>query len=470
MRFRPSWLLSDRQRYLFQRRVAAIRTYLRPPRWDRDAAIKPLDQHLENLAQQPIDRRQLLGLRYFWLDGLFAATSDSFNVDYVALFALAYGASTGQVGWLASIANLLGAVALFPGARLAERAGKRVPVVVWTGGGIGRAVLLALACFPFLIGQPDIAIPLIIGLSGLRAFMGNLGNPAWTAIVADLVPGFMRGRYFANRNIAMGIAALAVAPLAGWLIHAGNGWLGLPFAGFQLVFSLAFAFGMVSSASFWRIPEPPLPAAAERPHQSGDLRRALSSRPGFLGFVVSGFIWNLGLQLAGPFFNVYLVSQLNANLAMVGLVTGIGSLFALAGQRVFGRLLDHKGSLWVQTISGLSIPALPLAWILVTSPWQVGIINAFSGVLWAGYNLSNFNLLLELSPPEQRPRAVALYQTVVFVSAVLGPLLGGYLADAAGFKLIFGLSGACRMLGMMVFLWMVARPVLRVGRGLLSRR
>ncbi len=469
MRFRPSWLLSGRQRYLIQRRVAAISTYLRPARWDRDAAIQPLDRHLEDLAQQPISRRQLLGLRYFWLDGLFAATSDSFNVDYVALFALAYGASTDQVGWLASIANFLGAVALFPGARLAERAAKRVPVVVWTGGGIGRAVLVALACFPFLINQPAIAIPLIIGLSGLRAFMGNLGNPAWTAIVADLVPGFMRGRYFANRNIAMGVAALVVAPLAGWLIHTGNGWLGLPFAGFQLVFTLAFAFGMASSASFWRIPEPPLPAATEQRSQAGDLRQVISNSPGFLGLVVSAFIWNLGLQLAGPFFNIYMVSQLNASLAMVGLVTGVSSLFALAGQRLFGRLLDYKGSLWVQTITGLLIPGLPLAWILVTSPWQVGIINAFSGVLWAGYNLSNFNLLLELSPPGQRPRAVALYQTVVFVSAVLGPLLGGYLAAAAGFKLVFGLSGAFRLLGMAAFLWMVVRPILRLGRGLLRR-
>ncbi len=469
MRLRSSWLLSDRRRYLIQRRLAAVSAYMRLPRLDGDAALGPLDRHLEDLAQQPISRRQLLGLRFFWLDGLFAATSDSFNVDYVALFALAYGASTGQVGWLASIANLLGALALFPGARLVERTEKRVPVVVWTGGGIGRAVLLGLACFPFLIVRPEIAVPLIIVLSGLRAFAGNLGNPAWTAIVADLVPRFMRGRYFANRNIAMGAAALVVAPLAGWLIHAGNGWLGLPFAGFQLVFALAFAFGMVSSASFWRIPEPPLPAAAQQ-LQAGDLRRAMDNSPGFLGFVVSGFIWNLGLQLAGPFFNVYMVSQLGASLAMVGLVTGVTSLFALAGQRLFGRLLDYRSSVWVQTITGLLIPALPVAWIWVTSPWQVSIINAFSGVLWAGYNLANFNLLLELSPPEQRPRAVALYQTVVFVSAVLGPLLGGYLADAAGFKLVFGLSGAFRMLGMVVFLLMVVRPVLRAGRGLLRRR
>ncbi len=219
--------------------------------------IKPLDQSLEAQAQQPISREKLLGLRYFWLDGLFATISENFYAGFVSLFALAYGASSGQVGWLASVGNLLGAVALFPGARMVERTGKRVPIVVWTGGGIGRIALLALASFPFLIKRPDLAIPLIIGLNGLRAFMGNFGNPAWTAIVADLVPGFMRGRYFANRNIAMGVAALVVAPLAGWMINAVNGWQGMPFVGYQLVFFLAFASGMVATASFGRIPELP---------------------------------------------------------------------------------------------------------------------------------------------------------------------------------------------------------------------
>ncbi len=167
---------------------------------------------------------------------------------------------------------------------------------------------------------------------------------------------------------------------------------------------------------------------------------------------------------------MYLVSRLHASTSTVGLLAGIASLFGLVGQRLFGRLLDYKGSFWVQRITGLLIPVLPFSWIFVTSPWQVALINVASGLLWAGYNLSNFNLLLELSPDEQRLRAVALYQTVVFVSAVVGPLLGGYLADAVSFKLIFGLSGVGRFLGMLVFLRLAARPVLHSGKGLPARQ
>ena len=103
-------------------------------------------------------------------------------------------------------------------------------------------------------------------------------------------------------------------------------------------------------------------------------------------------------------------------------------------------------------------PLAPLAWAVITAPWQVGIINIFSGFLWAGYNLSSFNLLLELTPDDQRPRAVALFQTAVFGSAVIGPILGGFLADALGFRYIFGFSAAGRILGMILFILFTIRP------------
>jgi MFS family permease len=330
-------------------------------------------------------------------------------------------------------------------------------VVIWSGGGLARLALLALAVVPFLTDRPSLAIALIVLFDSLRAFMGSLANPAWTAMVADLVPGFIRGSYFSRRNIAMGLAALLVAPLAGRIITRLNGYEGLDFLGYQAVFLCAFLFGMVSTAAFQRIAEPAPAYDAARPHRRGDLRRALRRHPAFVGLVASAFVWNMALQVAGPFFNVYLVAELHATAAVVGLVASVSSFTALFGQRVFGRGLDRKGAVWVATITGLLIPGLPLAWMVITRPWHVAIINTFGGFLWAGYNLATFNLLLELTPDDQRPRAVALFQTAVFSSSVIGPLLGGYLADTFSFQLIFLLSGAGRILGMVIFLWFTVR-------------
>ena len=452
-------------RVLPQHRASTV-DHLRPQRWNWALIIRPVDGAVERQARQPINRAQLLGLRFFWLDGLFSAISENFYLNFIPLFALAYGASNGQVGWVMALANLAGALALFPGARRAERATSRKPIVLRTSGGFARVALLLLALMPFVVTQPSAAIVAIVALNALRAFMSNFANPAWTALVADLVPDFMRGRYFSTRNLAMGTAALVVAPLAGQLIQWGNGLQGSPYSGYQMTFFLAFCFGLIGTLSFARIPEPESTGSAGYVHRRGDLRRGLRRNPEFVGLVVSAFVWNLSIQVAGPFFNVFLVSELGGSTATVGILASVSSFFALVGQATFGRLFDRRGALWIQSVTGLGIAFLPMAWTVITQAWQVGIINIFGGFLWAGFNLSNFNLLLELTPEEQRPRAVALYQTMVFGSAFLGPVFGGYIADLFGFKANFAISGTGRMAAMLIFLWFAARPARRHGKGL----
>jgi MFS transporter, DHA1 family, multidrug resistance protein len=125
------------------------------------------------------------------------------------------------------------------------------------------------------------------------------------------------------------------------------------------------------------------------------------------------------------------------------------------GQRYFARMLDSRGALRVQLITGFIIPAAPVAWAFISAPWHVIFINTATGFLWAGFNLASFNQLLELTPDDQRARAVALYQTAVFSSAVAGPLLGGYLATVVGFQPVFVVSGVGRLVAM--FLLVFAR-------------
>lgn len=280
-------------------------------------------------------------------------------------------------------------------------------------------------------------------------------------MVADIVPEFMRGRYFSTRNLTMGMATLTFSAIAGWLIRTGNQWQSDPFLGYQLSFLLAFALGMVSTWQFAHLREPRTHAHADLVRQSGSLRDAVKSSPGYLGFVISGFVWNFALQVAAPFFNVYLVTHLGANAGVVGLMASISSFAALGGQLVFGRVLDRRGAGWLQLMTGLPIVFLPIMWVFYTAPWQVGINNLVGGFMWAGFNLANFNLLLQVTPDAGRARAVALYQTGVFASAFLGPLLGGYLADNVSFQLIFILSGTGRFLALVLFFVLAFLPMRR---------
>lgn len=449
--------------YLPQRRIGPF-DELRPQRLNWEYVKRPLDSTLSRHATEPITSTELANLRYFWLDGIFASTSEAFFLAYIPLFALAYGASNEQIGWITAVGNLLGALALFPGARAMELTGQRKNLVVWTGGGIARVALLLLALIPLFQMPPTAAIIAITSLNGLRAFMANFANPAWTALVADLVPNFMRGRYFSTRNLTMGMCTLVFTALAGWLITSGGDWTGSPYFGFQLSFFLAFAAGMGSMYYFSRIDESAVPAQVAGKHVRGQLRRTLAEQPGYLGFVVSAIVWNFALQIAAPFFNVYLVSNLGADSATVGIVTSISSITAIGGQMLMGKWMDRKGAVWLAIVTGIPISILPMMWVAYTAPWQVGINNAFGGFLWAGYNLANFNLLLQLTPNEGRARAVALYQTGVFAAAVAGPLLGGYLADNISFETTFILSGIGRFIAVGMFAWLTAWPLRKLAK------
>lgn len=428
---------------------------LRPQRWLSSFIINPLDRSLSRLGVELASSGRLIGLRYFWFDGLFATMSDNFYITFIPLFALAYNASSATIGIMTAVANLLGTVALFPGARLAERSRFLKPIVVASGGMVGRLVLIVLIAFPFFTISPALGVLIIIAVNAVRSFTGNFGNPAWTALAAELVPSEARGRYFGMRNTIMGVAALATAPFAGWIIEAGNRSAGMPHFGYQLLFLMALITGMSSTYCYNRIPEPQGVPLERRAHRKGDLRRTLATNRAFTGLVASAFVWNLALQTAGPFFNVYLVTKLNGSDATVGTATGIANLTNLVGLFVFSRLIDRKGNKWVVRLSGFIIPLLPLSWVFMKQIWEVYLNNVFSGFLWAGYNLASFNLLLELTPDEQRPRAVAFYQTVVFTAAVIGPALGGYLADVASFKSVFTLSFVGRYLAMFIFVWLV---------------
>lgn len=402
---------------------------------------------------EPLRPSERWNLRWFWFDGLFANASDAIVVAYLSLFVLALGASRAQIGLMSALSSLSAALFLLPGAGLVERWGRRKPLVVSTGGGVGRAMLLLLALLPLaLSGQAAIAVA--IALVVLRSVAGNLGFPAWMSLTADIVPLSWRGRYFSSRNIVMGVAGMATTYLVGLLITRVGG-----LAGYQVALGLAFAIGMISTYSFARIHEPPLMTPQKTGHHArGSLFRHLRAYPGFMAFCGTATLWNFSLNIAGPFFNVYLVEGLGAAASMVGLLSVVSGLAALPGQRLSGILADRWGPRRVQLVAGLLIPILPLCWLLVRSPWHVVPIDMAGGFLWAGYNLAAFNFLLTLMPEERRARFSALHQVLVTVAQAGGAALGGVVAETWGYKTIFVISGIGRLIAALLFARFVHPP------------
>ncbi len=385
-------------------------------------------------------------LHWFWFDGFFAAACDNITGTYIALYVLALGASREQIGFMSSLSSLSAAAMLFLGAMLVQKAGKRKRIILLSGGS-NRTILLLMAALPFLLHGPALIYAAIF-LSVGRDSFNNVLYPAWMSMTGDMVPLDVRGRYFASRNFATGISGIIVTLLAGQLISS----TGQP-AGYQLALGVAFLFGISSVFSFSHLKEPRNAELSHRqtPLISREMLSRLGGQPVFLSLCATAALWNFSINIAAPFFNVYLVQNLSASAAMVA-VTGVASsITGLLVQRKLGVLADRWGSRRMQLISGLLIPILPWAWMLVAAPWQVIPINLLNGVIWGAYNLASFNFLLEVIPVNQRSSYSALYQIVVTLSLSAGAAVGGLVVSHWGYHTIFFLSGLGRVIAAALF-------------------
>lgn len=381
-------------------------------------------------------------LRWFSLDGLFAQVVEAVNVNFTGLYVLALGATSAQIGWMTALSSFSAALLLLPGGVLADRRERRQWLCL-SGGFIARTAILLLALLPLAFSGPT-GIYVAIGLVVVRESLANLILPAWTALAADLVPLQWRGRYFGARNFAMGLAGMAATLIVGELItrHSGAG-------GYQLAFGLAWAAGLVSLFSFARlIPPADPPAGFTAPAVS--FRTLLTPSP-FWAFAAAAALWNFALNISGPFFNVYVIEGLHGDAGVVGLLAVVSAVSGLPGQRLFGPLVDRWGPRRVQLLTGLLIPGLPLAWMLVTNPYQPMLINLVGGFLWAGFQIASFSLLLAITPEALRPRYTALYQIVVLASLAAGAAWGSAVIGLWGYKATFLMSAIGRFTAMLLF-------------------
>ena len=392
-------------------------------------------------------------LRWYFADGILASSQEAINLTYLTLFVLALGATKGQIGLMTSLASLMAVILLVPGAILAERLPSRKWLVVASGGGVARLALLCLAILPFFVQGPAM-IAVAIGMKIVMDGFTNLSNPAWTALTADIVPLQWRGRYFGTRNSAMGVANIGVTYLGGSIITRIGGLLG-----YQVGYIMAFLFGAGASYSFSRLHEEPRQAtgAALSAYSPKALLQALRGDRNFLMFCVAMMVWNLSLNIAGPFFSVYQVEVLKATPEIVGVLNIIASLAGLPALRFFGWLNDQWGARKVMLLTHFLIPIVPVLWIYTYQPWDPWFVQILSGAFWAGQGLAAFNFLLDISPAEGRPRYVALFQISVALSLAVGAALGGVVVETFGFATIFLVSGIGRLIGA-ILLWRFVRP------------
>jgi len=415
-------------------------------------------RHLGRFAARPypIDytsAQQRQGMAMLWWDTLLSSLSGAFYGEFEVLYLLALGATSAVVATRASLASMFALLAPILGAWLVTRTGKRKLWILWSAGGVSRFGLVLAMLTPFFFDPPH-AIYVLLALAALMAFSNSLAGPPFGALLADLIPIRIRGRYLSTRMMASSLIRAAAVPLAGQIIQRIGG-----IGGYQVAWGIAAATGFAATSFFARIPEPES-AEKRAGHEEEGFRkglRELSHDRLFMSYCLVSFVWTLGIQLSAPFFSVHMVQTLGFSVQTISLLSMTATIVSFFGVRVAGILVDRKGPGLINAIGMLLVPLMPIAWVFARTPFQVALARSYGVLAWAGVQVASTPLVLRMTPAKYRSQFIAILSTINGLAAIIGPQPAAWIYARWGFTVNLIVSAIGRGLGALLFLLLYLR-------------
>lgn len=157
-------------------------------------------------------------------------------------------------------------------------------------------------------------------------------------------------------------------------------------------------------------------------------------------FMVAMILANIGGNMYGPLLPLYL-KDLNANVLQVGLFFTLSQIIPLALQILGGWISDTLGrlrSIALGSVAGV----LSYVGLIIAPTWQWVLLGeGFNSVTRSLVGPSFGAFIAEQSTEKNRARVFGLTESLFMVVAVVGPPLGGWLADQYGFKMMLVVAG-----------------------------
>lgn len=375
---------------------------------------------------------------------------------FVSVFAIRLGASNTLVGLLVSLPALINIFWLIPSARIIERQRRRLPIIV-RASFLQRLGYLLIALMPFVFRthRPE-ALVVLVALITPPAAMASV---AFTSLLADVVPADKRAQVISIRNVLVSIVSTVTMLISGKILDL----LLFPF-NYQLLFGAGFAASLVSLYYVSHIQVADAIVASQQVRRKVPLtvllRRSVKqimSQRDFVRFSASAFVFHWGLYLPMALYSIYRVKTLGASDTWIGLLSMVQNAVTIAAYFYWGRVASRRGNRLVLLISSLGIGLFPVLTGLSPRIEPLLFASVIGGIFGAGLNLSFFNTLLEVCPPERRPSYVAINTTLINVAAFLAPLLGTSLANLLDIRIALLIGGAVRLLGAGFFYQLVVR-------------
>jgi MFS family permease len=314
---------------------------------------------------------------------------------------------------------------------------------------------LALVAFSLSLLSPAAALFLTFLLLLWQGIAAGLTANPWQSMIAKIIPPDWRGTFFGLQAALANIAISLTSVAAGFLLNRlPNG------VDFGVCFVLA-ALGMGISMFFLGLTREPedyekkVPEQAPFPwHEWLDILRRDRNFSAFLFVRFFSSFATMGFS----FYIVYGLRRFAMDEVTAGFLTAALTITQTVANAVMGWLGDRFGHRAMLITGSFAVTASSLlAWGAPSIAWLYPVF-ILAGLANVAYWTIGMAITAEFGTEETRPTYIGLSNTLVAPATILAPLVGGWLADAAGFQTTFLVSAIGGLLIVALLLWLVRDP------------
>ncbi len=369
---------------------------------------------------------------------------------FLPVFLTRLGATSFQIGLLTTMPGITGlALAIVVGRFLQTRRN----IIPW----FSLSRLMVIACYA-LTGLLTLFLPekfLVNATLAIWAFatLPQVALAVAFSVVMNAVAG-PEGRYalLSRRWAIFGLTTVAGTFLVTRVIDlvAFPANYAFMFMGLSLGGLISFYF-----SNRIRIPDQapaPLSKSSSPAETARNYLRLLRAHPAFTSFVSKRFVYLSAIALSAPLFPLYFVRVVDASDKNIGAINMTISLVMLVGYFIWTRASRRFGSRSVLLATTFGVMLYPALTAFTQRVEWIFLYAAIYGLFQSGLDLVFFDELMKTVPAEYSATFVSLAQSLQYLSAILAPLLGTWLAEAIGLGGGLLVSAGLRLLGFLLFL------------------
>ena len=384
----------------------------------------------ETLSEDDVTK----GLSFIIREGLAAQAMVTLTSGiFLVAFGLQLGASNTVIGLLAAIPPLTELIQM-PAISVVENVRNRRLVCVGTSI-VARLFWIVIALIPFLFGLTA-AVPVLIMSLVLYGSISAISHCSWNSWMRDLVPQEILGIFFSRRmslSLTLGIVLSLVASALIDFIERNPAFP--PGTAYSIIFLGGSVAGLMGIWYMSRIPEPLMKEAAKVPPL--DQIRSTFRDENFSRLIAFLGAWNFAVNLAAPFFTVYLLVMLDFDITVVIILAVISQIASVLSYGMWGRIADRFSNKSVLRVSGPLFMFCILGWTFTTMPTRhlltiplLIVLHILMGVSTAGVTLASANIGLKLAPHGGATAYLATINITNSLAAGIAPIIGGMFVDS----------------------------------------